>query len=57
MKTSSKVPLIQRLAKENKLEEMDVAIFHFKRLTMTNEDLHNNFKDAKFLKHFEYTPS
>lgn len=55
MKTSSRVPLIIRLAKENKLEEMDVAIFNFKRLTMTNEDIQKNFKDKKFLKHFEYT--
>ena len=54
MKTSSRVPLIKRLAKENKIEEMDKAIFHFHRLTMTNEDIKRSFADKTFLKHFEY---
>ena len=54
IKTSSQVPLIKRLAKEGKEEEMDIATYHFMRLTMTHEDLERNFKDKKFLEHFEY---
>ena len=43
-----------RLAKENKIEEMDCAIFNFRRATDTNERLKKSFKDKEFLKHFEY---
>ena len=54
MTTSSRVPLIKRLAKENKIEEMDCAIFNFRRATNTNERQEESFKDKKFLKYFEY---
>ena len=54
IKTTSQVPLIQRLAREGKEEEMDIAIFEYQRLTMDYEDLIKNHKDPKFLKHFEY---
>ena len=54
MTTSSRVPLIKRLAKENKIEEMDCEIFNFRRATNTNERQEESFKDKKFLKYFEY---
>jgi len=54
MKTSSQVPLVQRLARENKIEEMDCAIFMFRHSIATNERLEKSFKDKEFLKYFEY---
>jgi len=54
METSSQVPLIQRLAKEDKIEEMYCAIFEFRRQINTNENQEKCFKDKKFLKYFEY---
>jgi hypothetical protein len=54
IKTHSQVPLIVRLAREEKQEEYDVAIFIFRRCTLTYEDLKRNFNNKKFLRYFEY---